>query len=140
MGIITQLIINHRPSRWLIICGHRPDSKAAPYSANVVCVLHYFLCPVNGSSNSNSIYSAILSSFNWFCMYSCILFALVNRKLYHCFDGTSLFTDFDEHARLTSMQPRLDSEELLFIENVISENIGKTLLLYVMKRMIRTTN
>ena len=60
-------------------------------------------------------------------MYSCILFALVNRKLYHCFDGTSLFTDFDEHARLTSMQPRLDSEELLFIEKVISENIGKNI-------------
>lgn len=60
-------------------------------------------------------------------MYSCILFALVNRKLYHCFDGASLFTDFDEHARLTSMQPRLESEELLFIENVISENIGKNI-------------
>lgn len=47
--------------------------------------------------------------------------------LYHCFDGTSLFNDFDEHARLTSMQPQLDSEELLFIENVISENIGKNI-------------
>lgn len=47
--------------------------------------------------------------------------------LYHCFDGTTLFTDFDEHARLTSMQPQLDSEELLFIENVISENIGKNI-------------
>lgn len=45
--------------------------------------------------------------------------------LYHCFDGTTLFTDFDEHSRLTAMQPQLDSEELLFIENVISENIGK---------------
>lgn len=47
--------------------------------------------------------------------------------LYHCFDGTSFFADFDEHAQLTSMQPRLDSEELLFIENVISENIGKNI-------------
>ena len=47
--------------------------------------------------------------------------------LYHCFDGTTLFADFDEHARLTSMQPQLDSEELLFIENVISENIGKNI-------------
>ena len=37
--------------------------------------------------------------------------------LYHCFDGTALFNDFDEHERLTSMQPQLDSEELLFIEN-----------------------
>lgn len=47
--------------------------------------------------------------------------------LYHCFDGTTLFRDYDEHARLTAMQPQLDSEELLFIENVISENIGKSI-------------
>ena len=47
--------------------------------------------------------------------------------LYQCFDGTTLFDDFDEHERLTSRQPQLDSEELLFIENVISENIGKNI-------------
>lgn len=45
--------------------------------------------------------------------------------LYHCFDSTTLFNDYDEHEQLTSMQPRLDSEELLFIETVISENIEK---------------
>lgn len=45
--------------------------------------------------------------------------------LFHCFDGTSFFYDFDEHARLIERQPQLDSEELLFIESVISENIGK---------------
>lgn len=43
----------------------------------------------------------------------------------HCFDGTNFFKDFDEHAQLVEQQPQLDSEELLFIENVISENIGK---------------
>lgn len=47
--------------------------------------------------------------------------------LYHCFDTTSFLADFDEHTQLTSMQPCLDSEELLFIENVISENIGKNI-------------
>ena len=46
-------------------------------------------------------------------------------KLFHCFDGTSLFNDFDEYAQLVETQPQLDSEELLFIENVINENIGK---------------
>lgn len=45
--------------------------------------------------------------------------------LFHCFDGTSLFDDFDEYAQLVETQPQLDSEELLFIENVINENIGK---------------
>ena len=35
------------------------------------------------------------------------------------------FSDYDEHAQLTESQPELDSEELMFIENIISENIGK---------------
>ncbi len=48
-------------------------------------------------------------------------------SLYHCFDGTTLYNDYDEHAELTSVQPQLDSEELLYIENVISENIGKNI-------------
>lgn len=47
------------------------------------------------------------------------------NALYHCFDGTHFFRDFDEHAQLVERQPQLDSEELLFIEKVISENIGK---------------
>lgn len=45
--------------------------------------------------------------------------------LLHCFDGTNFFNDFDEHTQLVERQPQLDSEELLFIENVISENVGK---------------
>ncbi len=45
--------------------------------------------------------------------------------LFHCFDNTDFFKDFDEHARLVEKQPELDSEELLFIQDVISENIGK---------------
>lgn len=47
------------------------------------------------------------------------------NALLHCFDGTNFFQNFDEHARLVERQPQLDSEELLFIENIISENIGK---------------
>ena len=45
--------------------------------------------------------------------------------LFHCFDDTSFFDDFDEYTQLVEIQPQLDSEELLFIENVINENIGK---------------
>lgn len=45
--------------------------------------------------------------------------------LFNCFDGTDFFKDFDEHAQLVEKQPELDSEELLFIQDVISENIGK---------------
>lgn len=45
--------------------------------------------------------------------------------LFHCFDGTSLFRDYDEYNELVATQPQLDSEELLFIEDVINENIGK---------------
>ena len=46
-------------------------------------------------------------------------------SMFHCFDGTSLFQDFDEYTELVATQPQLDSEELLFIEEVINENIGK---------------
>lgn len=56
------------------------------------------------------------------------IYRLKNEMLYlllHCFDNTNFFQDFDEHAKLIEKQPELDSEELLFIENVISENIGK---------------
>jgi hypothetical protein len=47
------------------------------------------------------------------------------NDLLHCFDGTSLLNDFDEYTILVSTAPKLDSEELLFIEDIISENIGK---------------
>ena len=47
------------------------------------------------------------------------------NELFHCFDGTRFFEIFDEYAQLVEMQPQLDTEELLFIENVINENIGK---------------
>ena len=45
--------------------------------------------------------------------------------LFHSFDGTTLFRDFDEYSALVLTQPQLDSEELLFIEDVINESIGK---------------
>ena len=47
------------------------------------------------------------------------------NELFHCFDGTRFFEIFDEYAQLVETQPQLDTEELLFIENVINENIGK---------------
>ena len=47
------------------------------------------------------------------------------NELCHSFDGTRLFDIFDEYAQLVETQPELDTEELLFIENVINENIGK---------------
>lgn len=45
--------------------------------------------------------------------------------LFHCFEGTQLFQDYDEYTGLVATQPQLDSEELLFIEDVINESIGK---------------
>ena len=45
--------------------------------------------------------------------------------LFHCFDDTSLFSDYDEYTALVETTPHLDSEELLFIEDVINESIGK---------------
>lgn len=45
--------------------------------------------------------------------------------MFHCFDDTTLFRDFDEYMALVETTPQLDSEELLFIEDVINESIGK---------------
>lgn len=45
--------------------------------------------------------------------------------LVHCFDDTRLFEYFDEYTHLVEIQPQLDCEELMFIENVINDNIGK---------------
>ena len=47
------------------------------------------------------------------------------EKLFHSFDNTEFFTHYDEYQSLIQTQPTLDSEELLFIEDVINENIGK---------------
>lgn len=46
-------------------------------------------------------------------------------SIFCCFDGTTLFEDYKEYVMLTQKQPNLDSEELLFIESIINENIGK---------------
>ena len=40
------------------MCGRSPALKATLYSVHVTCDLHYFLRPVNGSSNSISNCSA----------------------------------------------------------------------------------
>ena len=47
--------------------------------------------------------------------------------LFQCFDNHEFLEDFDEYARLIETKPQLDSEELMFIEDVISENIGKNI-------------
>ena len=47
------------------------------------------------------------------------------EKLFHSFDNTEFFNHYDEYQNLIQTQPTLDSEELLFIEDVINENIGK---------------
>ena len=47
------------------------------------------------------------------------------NELFSCFDGTTLFSDYDEYKALISTQPQLDDEELMFIQNVISENVEK---------------
>ena len=53
---------------------------------------------------------------------------IVNRMivtLINIFDGTSMYAWYDEYTTLLQSQPELDSEELLFIEQVISENISR---------------
>lgn len=51
------------------------------------------------------------------------------EEMMHCFDGTSLFTDFEEYTRITQTKPELDDEELMYIEEVINENIGKDIVI-----------
>lgn len=53
---------------------------------------------------------------------------IINRMivtLCNIFNGTSMFVQYDEYTTLLKSQPKLDSEELLFIEQVISENISR---------------
>lgn len=47
------------------------------------------------------------------------------NALFHCFDNTDLFRDYDEYSELIELQPELDSEELLYIQDIINESIGK---------------
>lgn len=48
-------------------------------------------------------------------------------ELFHCFDDTHLFQEYDEYSRLISNSPQFDDEELLYIQDVINESIGKDL-------------
>jgi ABC-type hemin transport system ATPase subunit len=41
-----------------------------------------------------------------------------------CFEGTSMIEDYTAYRALLGSQPQIDSEELLFIQEIISENIG----------------
>jgi hypothetical protein len=47
------------------------------------------------------------------------------NSLFHCFDNTDLFSNYDEYSELIELQPELDSEELLYIQDIINESIGK---------------
>ncbi|SET73777.1 AAA family ATPase [Lacrimispora sphenoides] len=51
---------------------------------------------------------------------SAMIFDLVK-----CFDSTTMVRDFDELSRLRNVQPSLDSDDLLYIQDVISENIDR---------------
>lgn len=46
------------------------------------------------------------------------------NTILRCFEGTSMLDDYAAYITLLETQPQIDSEELLFIQKVISENIG----------------
>lgn len=50
-------------------------------------------------------------------------------KLLDVFSSTSMYAWWDEYAQLLRLQPELDSEELLYIQEIISENIGRNIRL-----------
>lgn len=56
--------------------------------------------------------------------YDIVAKQLVDR-LCHIFEGTRFFSNYDEYQALVQNQPTFDTEELLFIEDVINENIGR---------------
>lgn len=45
------------------------------------------------------------------------------------FDGTIMFHDYDELIALQERQPEIDEEDLIYIKDVISDNIGKEISL-----------
>ncbi len=47
------------------------------------------------------------------------------QDLVDCFAGTTLIKDFEELTRIRESDPVLDSDDLLFIQEVISENIDR---------------
>lgn len=46
------------------------------------------------------------------------------NTILRCFEGTSMIDDYAAYTALLETQPQIDSEELLYIQEVISENIG----------------
>ncbi len=53
------------------------------------------------------------------------LIILMLNDLKHCFDDTSMFSDFEELTSLQEVEPELDSDDLLYIQKIISENIDR---------------
>lgn len=50
-------------------------------------------------------------------------------KLFNVFASNSMYFWWDEYSNLLKTQPKLDSEELLYIQEIISENIGRNVLI-----------
>jgi len=51
-----------------------------------------------------------------------IVYEIIN-ELIDVFNGTSMMTDYEQYKSLLESQPKIDSEELLYIKEVISDNI-----------------
>lgn len=49
--------------------------------------------------------------------------------MFHIFDGTTMYGDYDEHSALVDSEPEIDDEELLYIENIINDNIDRDIRL-----------
>ena len=47
--------------------------------------------------------------------------------LFNIFVSTPMYSWWDEYSNLLETQPTLDSEELLYIQEIISENIGRNI-------------
>lgn len=57
-------------------------------------------------------------------LYISFLTGRILNVILSCFDGSSMLLDFAEYADLLENQPEIESEEFLFIQEIISENIG----------------
>lgn len=51
------------------------------------------------------------------------------NELLNAFDSTDIISWWEEYTDLLSKQPKLDSEELLLIQEIISENIGRNIII-----------
>lgn len=57
--------------------------------------------------------------------YICAIEDEMIRELFNSLDGTFFLQNLDEYNLLSTSEAQLDNEELMFIEDVVSESIGK---------------